>query len=501
VSAESNNFDTTYLDRNLKAHATRSGAISVVTQAFRFVLQFGSQVLLARMLSPEDFGLIAMIMVLTNFAVIFQSLGLSEATVQRARITQDQVDTMFWVNAGVGAIVSLLILGSAPLVGLFYSESRLVPVTMVLASMFLIRGVAVQHSAMLRRHMRFVAVGIVEVLAITIGVAAGIISAVLGFGYWSLAVMHLAIALSSTLGYWVAFPWRPGRPKKNSDLRELLGFGSGVTGFNIVNFFSRNADNLIIGRFLGAEPLGFYSKAYSLLMLPIRQLRDPIAHVGLPVLSRLQDQPDRYRAYYLRLVLLLAFLSVPLAGFMGVYARSLILLVLGSQWEGAVPIFSILALVALWQPLTTTSGMVVLSCGRGDRYFSVGVISAIVTVASFVIGLPWGTVGVAWSYTIVGSVAVLPLLAYQYHGTPVSLGGFLSVIYRPFLATGVMALTTRLALISLSAIGEGASFLIVTAIAPPVYLASFFVIPGGRNVLRTVVDTVRIVIRKEPDSG
>ena len=501
MSAESGPLNTTYLDHNLKAHAARSGAVTLVTQAIRFVVQFGSQVLLARMLSPEDFGLIAMIMVVTNFAVLFQSLGLSEATVQRADITQDQIDTMFWINAGVGAAVSLLILGLSPLVGLFYSEPRLVPVTMLLAAIFLIRGVAVQHGAMLRRHMRFVAVGIVEVAGMTIGVGAGIISAVAGLGYWSLAVMHLTIALVSTVGYWIAFPWRPGCPKKGSEVPELMRFGGGITGFNIVNFFSRNADNLVIGRFLGAEPLGFYSKAYGLLMLPIRQLRDPVAQVGLPVLSRLQDQPDRYRSYYLRLLLVLAFLSVPLAGFMGVHAHPLILLVLGGQWEGAVPIFSILALVALWQPLTTTSGMVVLSCGRADRYFRVGVISAIVTVASFFVGLPWGTVGVAWSYTIFGSVFVLPLLAYQYYGTPVSVGGFLGTVYRPFLATGMMVLSTRLALIPLSALGEKLSFFIVAGIAPPVYLASFFVIPGGRNVLKTVVDTVRIVIRKEPVSG
>jgi len=452
------------------------------------------------MLSPEDFGLIAMIMVLTNFAVMFQSLGLSEATVQRAAITQNQVDTMFWVNAGVGAIVSLLILGSAPLVGLFYSEPRLVPVTMVLASMFLIRGVAVQHSAMLRRHMRFIAVGVVEVVAMTIGVTAGIISAVSGLGYWSLAVMHLTIALSSTVGYWVAFPWRPGRPITSSGLRELLGFGSGVTGFSIVNYFSRNADNLLIGRFLGAEPLGFYSKAYNLLMLPIRQLRVPLSHVGLPVLSRLQDQPDRYRAYYFRLVLVLAFLSVPLAGFMGVHAHPLVLLVLGPQWDGVVPIFSILAFVALWQPLTSTSGMVVLSCGNADRYFRVGVISAIVTVASFVIGLPWGAVGVAWSYTIFGSFAILPRLAYEFHGTPVSVGGFLGAVYRPFLATGIMVLTTRIALMPLSSIGENLSFFIIASMAGPLYLASFFVIPGGRDVLKTVFDTLRIVIRRKPVS-
>jgi len=189
---------------------------------------------------------------------------------------------------------------------------------------------------------------------------------------------------------------------------------------------------------------------------------------------------------------------MPMAGFMGMHARSLILLVLGKQWDGAVPIFSILAIVALWQPLTSTSGMVVLSCGRADKHFRVGVITAIVTVASFVIGLPWGTVGFAWSYTVVGSVIVLPLLAYQFRGTPDSLGAFLGTVYRPFFATSFMVLTTRLVLIPFSALRENLSFLLVVAIALPVYLASFFVIPGGRDVLKTVFNTLRIVIQKEP---
>lgn len=497
---DSYRFNTSYLDQNLKRRAAQSGAVTILTQTIRFIIQLGAQVLLARMLLPADFGLIAMIMVVTNFAVMFQSLGLSEATVQRATITQTQIDTMFWVNAIFGGLVSLLILGLAPLVGLFYSEPRLVSVTMVLASMFVIRGVSVQHNAMLRRHMRFGAIGIVQVTATTIGVTAGILAADFGLGYWSLAIMHLTISLSSTVGYWISFPWLPGPPRKRSDLQEFLGFGSNITGFNIVNYFSRNADNLIIGRLFGAEPLGFYSKAYSLLMLPIRQLRVPLEHVGLPVLSRLHDQPERYRKYYLRLLLILAFISVPLSSFMGAHARVVIPLILGPQWTKAVPIFSVLALVALRQPLTSTTGMVLVSWGNARKYFRVGVITATTSVASFVIGIPWGTIGVAWSYTIIGYIVSLPLLAYQFRGTPVSIADFLGVVYRPVLASAFMVISTKIIFIIFSSFGEILTLFIVVVMAGPVYLVSFFVIPGGPEVLRAVFNTLRVIIRKKPVS-
>ena len=305
-------FGTDHLLADLKGRSVRGGAVTLTSQAMKFVLQMGSTVVLARLLLPSDFGLIAMVTAVTGFVAMFKDAGLSMATVQREDITHDQVSTLFWINVALSVAVMLVVAALAPAIAAFYSEPRLLWVSLALAGTVLFGGFTVQHQALLRRQMRFKALAVVEVVSMTGGIAVAIAMALMEFGYWSLVGMVAGTAVVNAVLVWVLCDWRPGRPKRGCGVGQMVKFGGGLTGFNFLNYFTRNSDNVIVGFALGSGPLGVYSKAYNLLMLPIRQINAPVGSVMLPALSRLQDDPVRYRRAYLQALSAIAMVGMPL---------------------------------------------------------------------------------------------------------------------------------------------------------------------------------------------
>lgn len=489
-------FDTSYLTADLKGRSVRGGAITVVSQACKFILQTGSTIVLARLLTPADFGLIAMVTAVTNFALIFRDLGLSTATIQKADINHDQISTLFWVNAALGVSVAAVVFALAPAVAWFYDDPRLTPVTMALATTFIFGGLTVQHQAMLQRHMRFFAIGLVEIIAMAVSVVVAVIAALLGTGYWSLVIMHISLAIVMTLGMWCAFPWKPGLPKRRVGTRSMLRFGGHITGFNIVNYFARNADNILIGKFIGATALGFYSKAYALLMLPITNLRGPMSAVATPALSLLQKEPTKYKTYYEKIVTIIAFLSMPLIVYLAIYAEEVIILILGRQWLPVARIFQVLAIAAFIQPAESTRGLVLISLGQGRRYLIWGVVNAVITVISFIIGIWWGAIGVATAYSAANYLILLPSLWYCYRESPVSLIDFFQAINLPLLASGFMGLVLFIIYRRLEFDNSVISLLCGMGVAVLSYLFVWLLIPGGRIFLGELFSYGRVLIRK-----
>lgn len=490
-------FDTSYLTADLKGRSVRGGAITVVSQACKFILQTGSTIVLARLLTPADFGLIAMVTAITNFALMFRDLGLSTATIQKADINHDQISTLFWVNAALGVSVAAVVFALAPAVAWFYDEPRLTPVTMALATTFIFGGLTVQHQAMLQRHMRFFSIGLVEIIAMAVSVVVAVIAALLGTGYWSLVIMHITLAVATAIGKWIAFPWLPGKPKKGIGLKEMLGFGGNITGFNVVNYFARNADNILIGKFIGASALGFYSKAYALLMLPITQLRSPINAVATPALSRLQTEPIRFRNYYVKIISLIAFVSMPLMVYMAIYAEDLIKLILGSQWLPAASIFRVLAIAAFIQPVASTRGLILISLGQGRRYLIWGFANALVTVLSFIIGIRWGAVGVASAYAIANYVILFPSLWYVFKNSPISISNFLQANIRPVIASGIMGLTVLWSYRVLPINTVALTLVCGFGLSVFLYIVAWLLIPGGRSGLAEIYTYGQILIQNK----
>ena len=490
-------FDTPHLNADLKKSSLRSGAVTLTSQGLQFVIQLGSTMILARILSPADYGINGMAVAITGFAAIFSNLGLSTATIQRAEITHEQVSSLFWINSAIGVLLTLLVAALSPVVAWFYKTPEMFEVMLSLSIIFAITGLSVQHSALLTRQMRFYSLAKIRVLSMLVGILVAIFAGYRGFGYWALIFNTLTSVTVSTLGCWLACRWVPGLPKRGVGVGTMIRFGADLVCFDVVNYFARNLDNILIGRFLGAATLGLYSKAYQLLMMPITNLRGPIASVAMPALSRLQNEPETYRDYYLKCVSLLAFVSMPLVAFMFVCTEQLITLLLGSQWLGASDLFKILAVAAFIQPVSGTAGMVLISTGQSRLYLKLGLVSSVFICFSFVVGLPWGARGVATGYAIINYLLLMPVLYYAFKNTAVNIKNFLSSIIRPLVASIVMAVgcfellnyTADLNVFYILTIGFlSASFF---------YLIIFSIMPGGLKSLQDYLTYGRMLFERK----
>ncbi|PYN89700.1 MAG: lipopolysaccharide biosynthesis protein [Candidatus Rokuibacteriota bacterium] len=403
-------FDTDGVTKDLSRLTVRGTAATVVAQAVRFLIGIAGTVILARLLTPRDYGLIGMVAAVLGFIAIFRDLGLDSALIQRADVTGDQISALFWINTATGAALAVATAAIAPIAAWFYGEPSLTYITIVSALGFVLSGSIVQHEALLRRQMRFARLATVDIGSVLIGSAAGILLAWRGAEYWALVLSQLATAFVRVCGLWACLDWRPRLAPQFAGIRPMLAFGAGLTGFTFLNYFARNLDNVLLGRYWGASQLGLYSRGYQLMTLPIDQINGPITTVAVPALSRLADSPERYRHAYLRIIEKIAMVTMPLMAFLIMTSDWVVEVVLGPRWQGVSPIFALLGFVGILQPIASTTGWLFVTQGRTFDMFRWGLIGCTLTVASIIVGLPWGAVGVAASYSLTSLVVVIPLL-------------------------------------------------------------------------------------------
>lgn len=384
--------------------------VTIAAHACKFVLSTFSAIVLARLLTPQDYGLIGMVAILVGFLGMFQYLGLSTATIKWSDLNHQQVSTLFWLNVGLSATIMLLAIAAAPLAAWFYKEPRLIGITIGYAISILITGLAIQHEAILIRQMRFGVTAAIEISAMAIGLAAAIVAAVYGFGYWALVINQLVLAMVTVIGSWAACRWRPGLPARDAGVRSMVSYGGNVTGFNIMSYFARNLDNLLLGKFWGAYQLGVYSRAYQMLLMPMSQINAPLMSVAVPALSRLSDSPARYRSAFLKILEKIAMVTMPGVVFMIATSDWLVLVLLGPKWQDTGRIFMLLGIAAIVQPVTRAALWLFTTQGRSREFFMWGIISASIAVASIVGGLRWGALGVAAGYAASDLLLTTPLL-------------------------------------------------------------------------------------------
>jgi PST family polysaccharide transporter len=405
-------FRVDHIKNDLKGKTVRGGAITIISQFMKLFLSMCSTIILARLLSPQDFGMIAMVTAITGFAIMFKDMGLSMATIQKANIDNEEISTLFWMNLIFSIFVFLLTVCFSPVIAWYYKEPKIVWITISISIGFILGGLSVQHQALLRRQMRFASLATIEITAQILGIIIGVVFALNGYKYWSLVAMQLTSAFTIAIGTWLFCPWYPARIFCIKKVGSMLAFGGNLTGFNIINYFARNLDNILIGRFFGAQQLGLYSKAYGLLLLPITQINAPFTAVAVPALSRLSDSPERYRRTYLRILEKITILTMPGVVLMIATSDWLVLLVLGPQWTAASSIFSVLGMVALIQPIANTTGWLFITQDRTWQQVQWGFIGGTLSIVSIIAGLPWGVMGVAASYSISGLFIRAPLLIW-----------------------------------------------------------------------------------------
>lgn len=490
-------FSNDNLKADLKKRSVRGGAVTIAAQASKFILQMGSTVILARLLLPEDYGLIGMVTVAIGFAKLFKDLGLANATIQKAEINHQQVSTLFWINFAISCLTAVIVVALAPVASWFYQESRLTGITIALASTFIFGGLTVQHQALLRRQMHFTDLAKIEIVSTLSGVMVAIIAAWYGLGYWALVLMQIVTTAGNALGVWLACSWRPGMPVKGSGIKSMLAFGGNLTGFNLVNYFSRNLDNILIGRYWGSQQLGLYAKAYQLVLLPVQQINAPITNVALPALSSLQNDPPKYRRYYYKAMLLISTLGMPLIGFLFASADKAILLVLGEQWLEVVPIFQFLLPAAFNATIGIGLSWAYQSLGLVNRQLRWGLVSSAINVILFLIGVRWGALGVAAVYGLSRPIFLIAGFAYCYHQTPLKLTKLISTLCPPALAsTGAALIVCNTNLLSYLRINTLVSLLIDLGLYSVFYLLIWIMIPNGRSILREMLQLAKVLKAK-----
>ncbi len=416
----------------------KGSMISLVGQGAKTLVQIVTTATLGRLLMPSDFGMMGTVGPLLTFFIIFRDLGLTNVAVQRPNISHQEVTNLFWMNVGAGCLLGLVVACLGAPVARFYRDDRLAAVVAMLASTFVINGFAAQYFAVMQRRFQIVRLVSIDVSSTAIAAAAGICAAIFGFGYWSLAIMPVISQGLSMLLVTANSTWRPGRPRWFPEMGGLIRSGGGYAGFNLFNFLSRNLDQIVIGRTLGETTLGYYSRAYNLMLLPLSQMTNPLAQVMVPTLSRLVGDPPAYREAYLGTMRRLLFFCVPLVMANVVGADWTVGLLLGPKWTPAVGIYVALGLSGLVQPLGYSTGWLFISQGRSREMLIWGIFSSAVVVSSFLVGLRWGAVGVAWCYTLVQFVIINPALWYWVgrHG-PILFKDFADV-FTPFLIASVL---------------------------------------------------------------
>ncbi len=477
-------LDTGHLNSDLGRRAAQGGAFLIGVQAISFVTNIASVAVLARILTPADFGLIAMAAITVTLAKRIRSLGLTTATIQNKNVSYRQISALFWINVGIAAGLAILISAGSPLIAWFYGDSRLVGVTIGLAIALFISGLGVQHGAVLQRQMRFRIIAARQIAGAVVGPTAAITAALLGAGYWSLVILVLAESVVMTGSSFMFSRWIPGRIIRNANIGSMVKFGTHVSLSNIAALFESRMDNVLIGRIMGAASLGLYSKAYGLLLLPLIHLNTPITRTVVPTLSRLQDDPVRYKRYYYRAVTLIASLTMPVVAVFLVTSEEMVLTVLGDNWTEVSSLFVILAPAAFITALLSATTWAYVSLGNVSRQSRWSLFSAIVMVTAISIGTIWGLNGVAISVSVGRVVLFYPAMFTCYRHTQLSLREYHKALGRPIVSTLVAAgLSYGAGLL----IDPGSSYLMLImrmAIFGTVYMAVWLGIPGGTTIVR-----------------
>lgn len=454
-------------------------------QAVRFVLTLASTAILARLLSPTDFGLIAAASPVLAFTAMLQNLGLNEALVQRPDLQKRHINALFYLMVAFSAVIALALILGAPSLASLLREPRLAGIIQAMAGIALIVAVGATPIALMNRRLQFRQLAVIDICSAVAGLVVGIVFALATRSYWALVAMQAATLTVQLAGAFICAKWRPGAATFDEEFRRMVGLGAGFSTFNLLNFLSRNADLILIARFHGATALGFYERAYKMMLAPLWQSVTPFGRVLTPVLSRLQNDPVTYRQRYFESVALLMSVVQPAIVAALMFSDAAVGLVLGPGWLPSSPIFFWLCLTALHQVQTLSLGWLFVSQGRAREFALLGAIGAGVIVTSFVIGLPYGPVGVAMAYAIadIGLRAPITWWVAGRRG-PVDLAAMLRS-FTPH-AVAMAASAAALALWSrISGLGETPTLIGAAIISYCIYAAALGFFPEKRKLIGT----------------
>ena len=463
----------------LRQRSAVGAAVTLAAQGAKFVLRFGSTVVMARLLAPAEFGLVAMVGPIVAFAAALNDVGFSQAIIRDRHLPPRQVSSLFWLSLLVSAGLAVALLASSPIVALVYHEPHVTAVLAAMTGWLLLSTLSMVPLALLSREMRFVSATVADLLGIALGIGSTVWAAWAGLSYWSLVIGQLVAAAATTILAFGLSRWRPLRPAIAPGTGEVARFGANLTGVSIAGYFSMTADNIIVGAFAGKVALGLYDRSYGLVLQPLNQLLAPLNRVALPLLSRVREDPERYRRTYVQMLKLGLLLTAPVMLFCVTFAHPFIQFLWGDRWASAAPLFFWFSVGGVVAPIFTTTGWLFACEGRTNRQFRIAVATALISVASFAIGIRWGAVGVVRLNAFTFVLLQTPLMVWGVtKDGVVTLRDFAKALL-PLVVPAALATT---ALLALSNILSGWMTLAALVSAYAVFGLSLLIMPGGRDL-------------------
>ena len=492
--------DTAHLSKNLGWHAARALASVAVAQVFANIIGLGGTVVLARLLGPEEFGLMALLATAVALLTVFENFGLYFATIQKKVLSHDELNFLFWANLGVAFIIASIMFLSAPFIAAFFNEPELVDLARILGLAFIFRGAANQHAALLNRKLQQAKSSSATVIAVFFATAGAIIMALSGFGVWALVWRQVIEAFVRMVSMWCFTGWIPRWVKWRREFAHSVKFGVNVTFSNLMYYFSRNADDILIGKYMDATALGHYKLSYQILLLPLKRINEPVSHIMIPMLSQLQDQAERYKRNYMRIAHILVMMQVPVSLIFAFHAEILVSIIFGAQWIAAAAPLRWLASLLLIQGISASTGWLFISQARSKEMLYWSIFASVTTIISFLIGLPYGIEGVAACY-VIGAYLRMPIL-FQIIGRegPVSTRDLYGMVWAHL---PPIILFSAINYAALQVIGGYSPIwqIIVIFFVGLSFIPTVLLFPNSRRILFQGVTSVRETLLKRKDKA
>ncbi|GAA2177919.1 lipopolysaccharide biosynthesis protein [Leucobacter tardus] len=479
------------------AHSAARGAMFTMgAQLARILLQLLSVVILARLLSPHDYGLLAIALVVVGVGEIFRDFGLTSASVQAPTLTDGQRDNLFWINSALGTGLAAIAFVAAWPVSLLTGQGELLGILQVLALVFVVNGIATQYRAQLMRALRFRALAIADIVSATLALSGAVVAALLGAGYWSLVIQQLAAA-TVLLVMLVAFGrWRPRRYARVHEVRGLVAFGWHLVVTGLITYGAAQIDTIVVAAKFGTTSLGLYNRAFQIVMTPLNQIRSPLTNVALPVFSRAQEHRERFDSFVTAGQLALGYaLGLPLLLVCGM-AEPVVALMLGPQWEGATPLLRCFAIAGALTTLSFVGYWVYVSRGLSRQLLQYSLVSTGIRAVCIIVGSFFGVVGIGIGF------AVAPAIAW-----PLSIWWLSRITTLPVRAlyTGALRMLTVSAVAALTAWAASTAAMPVAGAwvalgaglaAASAALGLLLLVPAIRRDARTLIGFGRLMLRR-----
>lgn len=482
----------------LRSLAVRGAGMNIFSGVLGIAIQIVATVVLGRLLLPRDFGLVAMVVTISLLLTNATPNGFIDSILQRKDIGEALATNLFWINMGIGVLLTGIFAVAAPLVARFYHEPEVARITVALSVTILLSCAPCIHASLLRKAMRFPALARNDLLARAVSVVVSIALGVAGWGYWALVLGQCALWLSTCIGVWILCPWMPGMPRRHAGTRQALTFAGHISTRYSVNYFVRNFDNLLVGWRFGANPLGYYKKAYDLFVMSMTQIVSLNANVAVSALSRVREDRPQFLRYLMGAIGMLAFLGMGIAGDFTLIGKDIIRVLLGPNWGTAGWIFTFFAPAIGIMMVNGVHGWIHVSLGHADRWVRWGIFEWVVTCSLFFAGLPWGPQGIAVAWCV--SFWLLTLPAIWYAGRPIGLGvgPVIEAVWRYIAAALAAAVGSYLLLGQIRFLydaagtaGAAVRIACVTAMFGGFYVLAVVILHRGAAPLRTALTLLR----------